>query len=327
MKKQNQTIQAAGFIAVFLALNFSLGSLLELPKNDLIEKGRFDPKLRWEEFYNLPLRSIDILFLGSSHSYRSFNPRIFDEASGKGPSFNMGSSAQTPMTAYFVLKEALKTQKPRILIYEIFFQGFESDKQFVNATYNLEFMRSRDVRAEFFLNGYEPSDWVYFLVPPLRYRLNTTNAVRLLLGKEVPYNEDFYAGAGYVENPSVVDEETLHRSPMFEKYSFEPGNLQEKHLAYFEKIIRLAEENGIRVIFVSSPLPEISRSKIANYGEIHDYFQKIAVANKIPYIDYNLIDAKERLFAVTDYKDADHLNKSGAEKISADLARRLQPFL
>jgi hypothetical protein len=33
---------------------------------------------RWDEFYSLPKNSIDMVYLGSSHSYCTFDPEIVD---------------------------------------------------------------------------------------------------------------------------------------------------------------------------------------------------------------------------------------------------------
>lgn len=312
------------FLAVFLVLNLAIGRFLEIPKNELIRTGKFDPKLRWEEFYSLTPNSVRLLFLGSSHAYRSFDPEPFDRASGRGPSFNMGSSAQTPITGYFVLREVLKTQRPQVLVFELYWNAFENREQFVNATYNFEYIRSPGVKADFLLRGYAPADWVYFLAPPLRYRHNIEDTLRLLAGKKLRDNGDRYAGSGYVENAGIADPKTLEKKNPFEGYRFEPSNLYGKQLAYLEKIARLCEEYGIRLVFVTAPLPETSCSQIENYRDIHNYFQKIADAWDVPYFDYNLIAEREGLFSPDDFKDADHLNRTGAAKITADFARRMK---
>ncbi|MCG8475685.1 MAG: hypothetical protein MI784_09440, partial [Cytophagales bacterium] len=44
---------------------------------------------RWEEFHALPKNSLDVLFLGSSHCYRSLSPKVFKQELGL-ESFNLG---------------------------------------------------------------------------------------------------------------------------------------------------------------------------------------------------------------------------------------------
>src|SRR5689334_14184152 len=49
------------------------------------------------------VKKVDILFLGSSHSYRGFDPRIFKQYGLT--SFNLGSSSQTPIQAKILLEK------------------------------------------------------------------------------------------------------------------------------------------------------------------------------------------------------------------------------
>ena len=62
-------------------------------------------------------KPVEILFLGSSHAYRGFDTRIFDAAGLK--SFNLGSSAQSPMQTYVLASKYLSTLKPRLVVYEV----------------------------------------------------------------------------------------------------------------------------------------------------------------------------------------------------------------
>src|SRR5437870_3052083 len=130
------TLKVFLFVLVFFVLNLIVGYILSIPKRKLIEAGYFHPQKRWSEFYQQKKNSIDLLFLGSSHCYRSFNPAIFDEKLGTN-SFNMASPSQSPLTSYYVLKEVLKRQSPKIVILEVFWYTFDTTNQYVNALYNL----------------------------------------------------------------------------------------------------------------------------------------------------------------------------------------------
>ena len=61
---------------------------------------------------------VDVLFLGSSHAYRGFDPRIFMKYGIK--SFNLGSSAQTPIQTEILLKRYLNSLKPKLVVYEVY---------------------------------------------------------------------------------------------------------------------------------------------------------------------------------------------------------------
>lgn len=60
---------------------------------------------------------VDVLFIGSSHAYRGFDPRIWQAHGFR--SFNLGSSAQTPIQSELLLKEYLPTFRPRLVVMEV----------------------------------------------------------------------------------------------------------------------------------------------------------------------------------------------------------------
>ena len=94
------------FIFLFQKLNFMFR-----PYNIRIK--------RWEAFYKVPKNKLDIVFLGSSHSYTTYYPEMID-SSLKINSFNMASNSQQIDQLYFNLKEILKYQKPNIIFIELF---------------------------------------------------------------------------------------------------------------------------------------------------------------------------------------------------------------
>lgn len=90
-------------------------------------------------------KDVDILFLGSSHTYRGFDPRIFSEYGYK--SFNLGSSAQSHIQTKVLFDRYFETLNPKVVIYEVYpatfhFDGVESSLDLIsndkNDFYSLE---------------------------------------------------------------------------------------------------------------------------------------------------------------------------------------------
>ena len=100
------------FLLPFALLNIALQPLID-SHHDLLRFEVFAQE-RWNDFYSLPNNSLDVLFVGSSHAYVTFNPDIVDTTLHVR-SFNLGGPAQTPITTYYVLKEALRFQRPRVV--------------------------------------------------------------------------------------------------------------------------------------------------------------------------------------------------------------------
>ena len=61
--------------------------------------------------------NVDILFLGSSHCYRTFDTRFYN-ANGY-TCFNLGSSNQTPIQTYILLSQYLDSINPKQVIFEV----------------------------------------------------------------------------------------------------------------------------------------------------------------------------------------------------------------
>lgn len=60
---------------------------------------------------------VDILFLGSSHCYRTFDTRFY--AANGYTCFNLGSSNQTPIQTYVLLSQYLDSLNPSQVIFEV----------------------------------------------------------------------------------------------------------------------------------------------------------------------------------------------------------------
>ena len=70
-------------------------------------------------FHSLPNDTMDVIVLGSSHAQYSFVPNFFYEDTGFS-SYVMGSPCQPLEVSYEMLKEALKTQSPQLVILEVY---------------------------------------------------------------------------------------------------------------------------------------------------------------------------------------------------------------
>lgn len=121
-------------IAAFLAI----GTLLYLPTVWAVGRAgiqanvKYIPNnygmmgLRLEEADNLCMgNGTDLLFIGSSHCYRTFDTRLFDSAGYH--SFNLGSSNQTPKQTFALLARYLPDLHPQMVVIEVHPDIMEND--------------------------------------------------------------------------------------------------------------------------------------------------------------------------------------------------------
>ena len=318
------------FLLIFYALNCVIGAALAIPKQRLMGNGRFSPQQRWTDFYAQPPDSIDLIFLGSSHAYRHFDPAIFDREL-KLNSFNLGSPMQNPVTSFYVFKEVLLTQHPKIVVFEVFLNTFDLDDQFAYAMYNFEFMKSKKNKIDFLWNGYRKQDLIYFLLPSYSYRNNFFDLMRLILRQEIPDEDygDVYKSKGYVENKQIAKEKELIKNNIFRLHPFSINKVNSNNIRHLNQFVEMCRLKGIKMILVTSPLPDTSLSFIDDYPSMHRYVQNLASRYNLEYIDYvqMQIDDEADIFQEKDFLDSHHLNNAGVQKFDLDFAKRMKPSL
>jgi len=113
-------------IVIYILLLFIWGSYIpQRYKINLIDAHSLGgyTYTRLQEAKNI--KDVDILFLGPSHAYRSFDPRIFKNANLT--SFNLGSTSQTPIQTEILVDRYLKQINPKMVIIEVYPDIFTSD--------------------------------------------------------------------------------------------------------------------------------------------------------------------------------------------------------
>jgi len=75
---------------------------------------------KWRSFYDFTrVANVDILLLGNSHLYTGINPQNLSNALGAN-AFILAAPATSIVDHYFVLKEALKRTKPKVVVVETY---------------------------------------------------------------------------------------------------------------------------------------------------------------------------------------------------------------
>jgi len=250
------------------------------------------------------LRDVDILFCGSSHCYRGFDTRLFEENDIK--SFNMGSSAQTPLNTYYLLKEYIDSIKTKILILETFsgtlsLQGSESSIDLIS---NLELTDNMH-RMVLNTNDFETyKSYAYLKLNRILYPLNIKHQ------KEM--KSDIYLEGGYVKTTKISNEKI--------NYNYKKKNVEilNKQLNYIELIAKLCKENEIEFILMQTPMSKSVRNSITNFDEIDQILAALARKNSFLYVNFNanqMYDSMQ-LDVNYDWYDNSHLTQTGVNKFN-----------
>jgi hypothetical protein len=246
------------------------------------------------------VKGVDLLFVGSSHAYRGFDTRNF----GNIKSFNLGSSAQTPINTKVLLQRYLDKIKPKVVIYEVYpgtfvGDGVESSLDIISNDKNDIY--SFDMALE--LNNIKTYNTFIYGVFYDCFGLNTSFKENKII------NEDTYISGGYVERKLKFYESG--KTISMNKWSF-----NEKQLLAFKEIIDIINKKRMKMILVFAPVTNKLYSSYLN----NNYVDSLMQSYQLDYYNFNnLITLNDSI----DFYDAHHLNQNGVNKFNIKLTEIL----
>lgn len=236
-----------------------------------------------------PEGTIDVLVLGDSLSYSSVSPMSLWNRHGY-TAVVCGQPGQNMSETKEILEIALRTQSPKVVILE------------TNAIFQ-DRLRGRTLNdiLEALLNYYLPlfrgHDVWKSLVMKKEYA-----EVGFAKYKGFPFRSDVkpYENGEYMKKTDQVEA------------------LPDRNIEHLQSIIDMCRDCGADLILLGTPSPSN-----CNYS-IHNAIAEFADKQKLTYIDMNLMTDEIGIDWKTDTLDkGDHLNLSGAEKVTEYLGRYL----
>jgi len=308
---------------ILLVINLLLGQVLKSFEREVhTSRGQIFSEFRWESYHH-QTSNIDVLILGSSHAYRSYNPSVMNVALNHKPNvFNFGSSAQSPLTSYCLLKNTLEKHRPKLVVMDIYYMVYTGISQLKNARINWDFIESRKAKNTFFSNAFSPIEQLKLLLfPTAVYKDSLKPLLKKVLGRSSNFkNKGKYLSNGFVANNDTVSMEALQNQNQFDFFEIGLKAFKSKHLKSTQQIIDLCKKENIPLLLVTAPMPKVSVQKIKDYDLIHQFFAQLAQDNEIKYIDFN-IDRIKKIEDTFHFHNDDHLNYSGANIVSSNLAK------
>ncbi len=240
------------------------------------------------------VRDVDILFMGSSHAYRGFDTRTFEEA---GIScFNLASSSQSPIQSLALLRDHIDQLNPRLVVFEVYPGIFGTTGE----ESALDLLANSDMTWETFkmvlsVNSSQVYSTFAFDFFTEVFGINQDF-------EEPKYrNYDTYIAGGYVEK----DTSFIREQDVGSKFSWTIGS---KQWRYFLKIVDLLESKDIDLLMVQSPIDVDYFGMMENMDEVDSIFQSIG--DYINFNDHLHLNYGEDLY------DRHHLKQSGVKKFN-----------
>ncbi len=231
---------------------------------------------------------VDILFLGSSHSYRGFDTRIFSKNGYK--TFNLGSSAQTPIQTKVLLNRYLDRLNPKLVIYEVYpatfaMDGVESSLDIIANDKN-DF---QSLRMALIINNIKTYNTLVYGLTRDLLGLNTSFTEPIIKGK------DKYVSGGYVEKGIRFYHPRNYRKKAI--------SLRDDQLKSFSEIVQILNDKGIELVLVYAPIPKVNYDSYINTNYFDSVMKKYST-----YYNFNkIISLNDSLH----FMDSHHLNQNG----------------
>ncbi len=263
----------------------------------------------FRNYYGLGKNTVDVLFIGSSHAHCSVNnAQLWNE---KGiSSFTLSSANQSIDTTWYFLKEAFKTQHPKMVFAETF--NFNRSDE----TEELTDEELTNVYRADLLTKFSTDTFGRVLSQQKDYGFDDNLRNELLLRFPIIHTryeeltaEDFSNETSYKKGYQGSFETGQMRDPEANDEIIMPD---EKCTGYIDKITKLCKEEGAELILFCAP-GGANTEEYSRQNGIKAYAESCG----IKFINMNSPEFMDRIDTSTDFRFDEHLNNSGAAKVTA----------
>ncbi|MBI9107203.1 MAG: hypothetical protein JEZ04_10720 [Spirochaetales bacterium] len=245
------------------------------------------------------VRDVDILFLGSSHAYRGFDPRNFPEYK----IFNLASSSQTEIQTRFLLDSYLDQLNPKIVVYEVFPELLKND----GVESAVRFLSFEKLSSGIILMALRTLDIRVLNTLIYKFMAKILNKDSNISETQIKKNQKYIPG-GYVER-----EISFGVKEDFSEYEIDLKTNQFRH---FKKNIKLLKQRDIPVVLVFAPIIENRYNRYLNIILFNQAMSEITT-----YINFNdIMNLDDNI----DFYDSHHLNQNGVNKFNKKLLIKIK---
>lgn len=303
---------------IFILIGIILFSLIQ---SVLVEKNSYDKYRAWKN-----LDDVDILILGNSHAdcgFRADNMST-DICAEELSVFNYAIYGMRIEQMYYFTKEVLKTHVPDLIILETF--AFcpltDEDREVLTRRAFDVFPLNRNKFEA--INYCMPEADASFYIPFIKYHSRWKELSPYDF--HVLYNDSLWPTCG--GNGSYTEEVCADPGDGWFQQEipaiYETRALTPSEKDSLDKLLKLAEENNIQLLFVSVPfkiqagLDSIEQIKINNFLQanyVNDDHIKLLDMNRL---------WQELDFDYDDLMNEGHVNSQGADKVTAYLIEYLK---
>lgn len=265
--------------------------------------------------YEQPRNSVDVLLVGTSMFYSGVNTNVLWTEYGI-PAYNLCSAEQSFWVSYYMIREALKTQNPSVILLDAQSSRYEADypkpARVILSTYGIRGLENR--LGAIFASVEDPMDAVRFSLGLPQVHQNLENVTWQDFAYPVDNGGRGNTWKGYIEMDHVYQQ----TRPSFAWNSDTvPMNAREEE--YARKIFELCSRKGIRLMLVGMPNCDYAADQ-----PFYNALWQLAAEYGIGGINYNEPTLRFGLKYSKDFADWQHLNVRGSMVFTRKLAQDLE---
>lgn len=266
-------------------------------------------------FYAEKNNSLDVMFMGNSDMYRGLSPILLWDDYGI-PSYSYTSPGQRAWTAYYVFLDALRSQKPKILLFNM--DEIQSTNQSNESCYRKAFdnMQLSKVKLKALndpIYEFTFEDKMSYIFPIFRYHSRTAQLTLDDFKNSYGYKVYENKGLDLIASVKPYDKGKSYMKDKGETYKF-----PKKTKKYINKIVKKCKKEGIELILLD--IPSADSWSYAKHQAISEY----AKEKEVKFIDCNMLLDEIGIDWTHDTADGgDHLNVYGAEKVAKYIGKYL----
>lgn len=276
-----------------------------------------DSIFKVDSFYDLEENTVDVLVIGSSHAYQGINTAVLWKEYGIA-AFDFCGAAQPIWNTYYYLEEALKTQTPKVIIFDTYYvhmtDNYTDTGHAIKNTYGLKLSDTKINAINASFNTEKSGNQYFFSILQYHSRysdLNKADFAPYQANKAMYENhKGFYC---YFQS-EALPEKDLSSVDNYNAFT-------EKVDYYYRRILELANSKNIPIILTAIPF------NAEAYHQSYFNTAKYIAENEYGAKFYNFMTDYKTAIGLdysTDFSDKQHLNYLGNTKLTTFLGNLLK---
>lgn len=302
----------------------------------LVDDTNSHTRLMMHDFYGQK-ENIDILFVGSSHSYSSIVPQIADELLGKN-TFNASSSSLGMDGAFALIKEAVKFNDIEHIYLEAYYflslyEDYQDRTSEMTSVYYLsDYIKPSLNKVCYLLQASSPQYYGTSFIPARRnvdrlfdidyisglLDIKASHAYQNYSSELVNCEQYIYKNKGHIAFLQQVEDGTYNFT---EHFTLDVQNISQDWQKSLCDILAFCQSRGIKLTIYSAPISTFRLMDLGNYDNYIVFIENlieetVSGNNNVTYYDFNLLKDEYLSHDTTLYADNNHLNAEGAERFT-----------